>query len=182
MTKKMSNGVKDDEKNTNRVLFDSSLFHNEVKYKKVKKVAIIQLNAPKRRNTMSYAMNTGVLHALELAAEDDQVAVIILTGAGKRAFCAGGNLESDESGQSSASAGMRSSGGLPSTVLGSTRNLRCSMVTSQLLRQIPKPTICAVNGACAGAGMSWACACDIRFAADNALFRTGFLSAGLSGG
>jgi 2-(1,2-epoxy-1,2-dihydrophenyl)acetyl-CoA isomerase len=38
-----------------------------------------------------------------------------------------------------------------------------------------------VNGACAGAGFSWACACDLRFASDKAIFRSGFLTAGLSG-
>merc|ERR1719356_2166379 len=44
-----------------------------------------------------------------------------------------------------------------------------------------KPTVAAVNGACAGAGFAWACACDLRFAAESAVFRTAFASAGLSG-
>ena len=55
------------------------------------------------------------------------------------------------------------------------------MRTSQLLRDTSKVTIAAVNGACAGAGLSWACAADLRFAASNARFATAFINAGLSG-
>ena len=53
--------------------------------------------------------------------------------------------------------------------------------TTILLHEMPKPTIAAVNGPCAGAGLSWACACDLRIAAESAVFRTAFLSAGLTG-
>jgi 2-(1,2-epoxy-1,2-dihydrophenyl)acetyl-CoA isomerase len=133
-------------------------------------------------NTMSKEMNMGVLVALEIAAQDETVSVIVLTGSGTRAFCAGGNLQADDSGQSSASAGMRQTqSGIPPTAFGAVRNLRISMNSSWLLRNISKPTICAVNGACAGAGFSWACACDLRFASENSVFRAGFLTAGLSG-
>jgi 2-(1,2-epoxy-1,2-dihydrophenyl)acetyl-CoA isomerase len=61
------------------------------------------------------------------------------------------------------------------------QRLRRYMETSRLLHETPKVTIAAINGACAGAGLSWACAADLRFAADNARFNTAFLSAGLSG-
>ncbi|MFY9932074.1 MAG: enoyl-CoA hydratase-related protein, partial [Streptosporangiaceae bacterium] len=53
--------------------------------------------------------------------------------------------------------------------------------TTVLLHEMPKPTIAAINGPCAGAGLSWACACDLRIAAESAVFRTAFLSAGLTG-
>jgi 2-(1,2-epoxy-1,2-dihydrophenyl)acetyl-CoA isomerase len=59
--------------------------------------------------------------------------------------------------------------------------LRQAMRTSQLLHEMPKVTIAAINGACAGAGLAWACAADLRYAAESARFNTAFLTAGLSG-
>jgi 2-(1,2-epoxy-1,2-dihydrophenyl)acetyl-CoA isomerase len=55
------------------------------------------------------------------------------------------------------------------------------MRSSQLLHEMPKVTIAAINGACAGAGLSWACACDLRYAAAGAKFNVAFRDAGLSG-
>ena len=163
--------------------FPASVFNNEVIYTVNKYgVATIRLNAPQRMNTMGAKMNAGVMCALELAADDPAVNVIVFTGTGNRAFCAGGNLAPDESGQSSASAGFRkAAGGIPSTIHGAVRTLRSGMNSSLLFREVQKPTICAVNGACAGAGFSWACSCDIRVASSKSLFRAGFLTAGLSG-
>jgi 2-(1,2-epoxy-1,2-dihydrophenyl)acetyl-CoA isomerase len=105
--------------------------------------------------------------------------VIVFTGTG-RAFCAGGNLSPDA--EDGAASGFKGKGGkIPSTVSMAVRNLRQGMASSELFRNIDKPTIAAVNGACAGAGLAWACACDLRFAAEGAIFRSGFLTAGLSG-
>ena len=59
--------------------------------------------------------------------------------------------------------------------------LRHRMRSSQLLHEMPKVTIAAINGACAGAGLSWACACDLRYAAAGAKFNVAFRDAGLSG-
>lgn len=151
------------------VEFPSDAFENEVLYRVEDHVAIITLNAPERLNTMSAALNLGVLSAVEIAAEDPEVHVIVFTGTGNRAFSAGGSLNADESGQSAASAGFRQKGGVPGTMFGAARNLRLSMNSSYLLRNNPKVTIAAVNGACAGAGLSWACACDVRFAADKGM-------------
>ena len=55
------------------------------------------------------------------------------------------------------------------------------MYSSELLRNMNKVTICAINGACAGAGFSWACAADLRFSVDGAKFTTAFVNVGLSG-
>src|SRR5205814_1748563 len=56
------------------------------------------------------------------------------------------------------------------------------MRTSELLRVMPKVTIAAVNGACGGAGLAWACACDLRYASATAVFSTAFLTAAVFGG
>lgn len=151
--------------------FDSNEFNNEVLVTSSDGVCIITINRPKKMNTMSGNCNAGVLHALELACDDPSVKVVIFTGAGDRAFCAGGNLEGG-----GARKGMR-----VKTIQGGIRTLRQGTISSQLLRTMPKITIAAINGAAAGAGLSWACACDIRLAADNAIFKTAFLTAGLAG-
>ena len=128
---------------------------------------------------MGQHVNAGVVQALNMAADDHSLSVVVFTGAGDRVFSAGGNLDGG-----GASAGMRQAGGAnkpPPTVRGAVSNLRTMMSSSQLLRDSHFVSIAAVNGACAGAGLSWACACDIRIGSDNSLFRAGFLTAGLSG-
>lgn len=160
--------------------FPTELFKNEVLYQVQDGVCVITMNAPDRMNTMGSAMNAGVQVALDMATEDPAVQVIVFTGNG-RAFCAGGNLNPEA--EDGAASGFKDKPGqkIPATVTAAVRNLRHGMSSSELLRETPKPTIAAVNGACAGAGFSWACACDLRFASDNAIFRSGFLTAGLSG-
>eukprot|EP00746_Dinoflagellata_sp_MGD_P023843 gnl/MRDRNA2_/MRDRNA2_155916_c0_seq1.p1 gnl/MRDRNA2_/MRDRNA2_155916_c0~~gnl/MRDRNA2_/MRDRNA2_155916_c0_seq1.p1 ORF type:complete len:275 (+),score=72.23 gnl/MRDRNA2_/MRDRNA2_155916_c0_seq1:79-825(+) len=115
--------------------------------------------------------------ALDMASDDPQVHVVVLTGAGA-AFCAGGDLQTG-----GASEGFKAKEGvkIPATKSAAVRTLRLGMTSSSRLREMDKITIAAVNGACAGAGFSWACACDLRFAADAAIFRAAFATAGLSG-
>eukprot|EP00510_Aplanochytrium_minuta_P010335 CAMPEP_0184075124 /NCGR_PEP_ID=MMETSP0957-20130417/70964_1 /TAXON_ID=627963 /ORGANISM="Aplanochytrium sp, Strain PBS07" /LENGTH=327 /DNA_ID=CAMNT_0026377543 /DNA_START=25 /DNA_END=1011 /DNA_ORIENTATION=- len=154
-------------------------FNDEIIVTRNGPVVTIMINTPERMNTMGGHVNSGVLQALRMCADDITVNTVIFTGAGDRAFSAGGDLQSG-----SASSGMRgeeSPDKPPPTVSGAIRNLRLLMETTELLRNSHFVSIAAVNGACAGASLSWACACDLRFAAENALFRTGFLSAGLSG-
>ena len=57
-------------------------------------VAVITINVPEKMNTMGGHVNHGVLVGLDLAAEDPDVSVVVFTGAGVRAFCAGGDLAS----------------------------------------------------------------------------------------
>lgn len=136
-------------------------------------VATVTLNRPDRLNTMSADLLAGVSEALETAAADEAVRVVVLTGAG-RAFCAGGDLGGMAAGQAG---GLPGGGGVPARV----GHLRRSMRTSQLLAGMPKATIAAINGACAGAGLAWACATDLRYCAQSAVFNTAFMTAGLSG-
>jgi 2-(1,2-epoxy-1,2-dihydrophenyl)acetyl-CoA isomerase len=136
-------------------------------------IATVTLNRPERMNTMNTALLEGALSALQRAADDDHVRVVIMTGNG-RGFCAGGDLEA------------MAAGDVPGTEGGTAvdariAQLRQAMRTSQLLRDMPKVTIAAINGACAGAGLAWACAADLRYCAESAVFNTAFMTAGLSG-
>ncbi|WP_201359261.1 enoyl-CoA hydratase [Mycobacterium paraintracellulare] len=133
--------------------------------------ATVTLNRPDRLNAMNDELLTDVLRILEQLASDDSVRAVILTGNG-RGFCAGGDLSAGPGG------GI---GGPDLTFHERTGLMRRYMETSRLLHTMPKVTIAAVNGPCAGAGLAWACACDVRVASQTAVFKTAFLSAGLSG-
>lgn len=140
-----------------------------VRYQQDGAIAMVTLNRPNRLNTMTGSLLEAVLSAIEAAAADDTVRTVIFTGAG-RAFCAGGDLVT----------GLASMNG-PPPLTSQVSRLRGFMRTSELLRAMPKVTIAAINGACAGAGLAWACACDLRYASANAVFNTAFLPVAVSG-
>ena len=123
-------------------------------------VQTITLNRPDVLNAFNRALHAGLQEALK-AARDPEVRAVVITGAG-RGFCAGQDLAEFQQ--------------MPS--------IRDSLEQTyhpniRLIRGLEKPVIAAVNGACAGAGLSLACACDIRIAADNAAFVPGFIGIGL---
>lgn len=130
-------------------------------------VLLLTLNRPDRNNGWTIAMEEAYFAALIDAANDPEVRVIVVTGAGK-SFCPGVDMKvlSD-----TASKGPSSDGG----GVGATKR-RYPMT---MVRQIPKPTIAAVNGAAAGVGFLHAACCDIRFASATAKFTTSFARRGL---
>jgi 2-(1,2-epoxy-1,2-dihydrophenyl)acetyl-CoA isomerase len=142
----------------------------DVIYEVADGIATITLNRPDDLNTMGGELVPMAAQAMLQAAEDSSVRAVILTGAG-RAFCAGGDLRGMRGGEGAAEV----------TIEASVARLRGAMKTSELLHGMPKVTIAAINGACAGAGLAWACACDLRYAAQSAKFNTAFMTAGLSG-
>src|SRR3954471_14342260 len=123
-------------------------------------VQTITLNRPEKMNAFTRNLHAELLAALKQA-RDPEVRAVVVTGAG-RAFCAGQDLtEFSETGDIGAA-------------------LRATYHPNVLaVRALEKPVIAAVNGACAGAGLSFACACDIRIAADSASFVPGFIGIGL---
>ena len=123
-------------------------------------VQTITLNRPDKLNAFTRAVHDGLREALEAAASPD-VRAVVITGAG-RGFSAGQDLT--EFGE----------GGDVGSLLRATYH-----VNVNLIRSLGKPVIAAVNGVCAGAGLSLACACDIRIARDDAFFVPGFVGIGL---
>ena len=123
-------------------------------------VQTITLNRPEVINAFNRALHDGLRAALKEAA-DPAVRAVVITGAG-RGFCAGQDL-SEFSQMPDVRAGLEET---------YHPNIRA-------IRALEKPVLAAVNGACAGAGLSLACACDIRIAADNAVFVPGFVGIGL---
>jgi 2-(1,2-epoxy-1,2-dihydrophenyl)acetyl-CoA isomerase len=112
-------------------------------------------------NAFNRALHAALHEALSEAA-DDSVRAVVVTGAGK-GFCAGQDLK--EFGSVSGSIGDA----LEQTYH---PNIR-------LVRSLAKPVIAAVNGPAAGAGLSFACACDVRIASSSATFVPGFIGIGL---
>lgn len=143
---------------------------NEVLCDVAEGIATLTINRPDRLNAQNTATFEAALGHLERIAEDRTVRVVVLTGAG-RAFSAGGDLVDIGS----------SGSGERVPRLERIRAVRMLTRTSELLHGMPQVTIAAVNGACAGGGMSWAMACDLRYAARSAIFTTAFVNAGLSG-
>jgi 2-(1,2-epoxy-1,2-dihydrophenyl)acetyl-CoA isomerase len=133
-------------------------------------VAVLTMNRPERRNALSPAMLEALARALEQAEESADVACVVLTGAGG-AFCAGGDVKA-----------MAESNGTEvdyDALVAAQR--RSQRATSGRLHAMPKPTIAALPGAAAGAGLALALACDLRIAARGAVLTTAFARVGLAG-
>ena len=136
-------------------------------------VATVTLNKPAKRNALGDVL-TPALRAVLLTLEDDpRCGAVIVTGAG-RAFCAGG----DVSGMGGA--GKRDADARPPAdpVRGLIRKQEALTLR---LHELAKPTIAAIPGPAAGAGLSIALACDMRIMADSAFITTAFANIGLSG-
>lgn len=136
-------------------------------------VLTLTLNRPEARNAMSRAMNQALQEQLASAELDPAVRCIVLTGAGK-GFCAGGDVKG------MAAAGDGTVGAL--TIDQAIHRQRINQRgTSGKLFKMPKPTIAALPGAAAGAGLALALACDLRVMASTAIMTTAFARVGFSG-
>jgi len=138
-------------------------------------IALVTLNRPESLNSMSGDMLDSLAAHLASAAQDPEVRCVVVTGAG-RAFTAGGDVKG-------MAAAPRAEGisGAPRPLISSAEGLRRQEESSRLLYEMPKPTIAAVNGPAAGAGMSLALAADIRIASEAARFATAFARIAISG-
>jgi 2-(1,2-epoxy-1,2-dihydrophenyl)acetyl-CoA isomerase len=124
-------------------------------------VLTITLNRPDSYNAFTTSMHAALRDALEEAAAED-VRAVVITGAG-RGFCAGQDLTEFREVEHDIGEHLEAT---------YHPNVRA-------IRALEKPVIAAINGAAAGAGLSLACVCDYRIAADNAAFVPGFIGIGL---
>jgi len=146
--------------------------YQHILYDVSEKIATITLNRPDRMNAWTGVMEHDVREAMKAASADDEVRVIVLTGAG-RAFCAGADMEALKTIDPDA---MRRAENIPPFDM----NRRPDWQTRYAYYpSIPKPVIGMLNGATAGIGLVHALYCDLRFAAEGAVFTTAFARRGL---
>jgi 2-(1,2-epoxy-1,2-dihydrophenyl)acetyl-CoA isomerase len=123
-------------------------------------VLTITLNRPDKLNALDASVHTGLRAALA-EAQDQEVRAVVLTGAG-RGFCVGQDLTE-----------FADAGDIREALRG---RYHPNIIA---IRRLEKPVIAAVNGVAAGAGLSLACACDVRVASAEATFVPGFIGIGL---
>ena len=128
--------------------------YTNIIYEKKGKVVTIMLNRPKALNALSIALLAELQDALQDAEGDEDVHVIVITGVGDRAFCAGANISEMQE-------------------LSPVEARNFSLLGQELTRymeRIRKPIIAKINGFCLGGGQEVAMACDFRIACDKAGF------------
>lgn len=135
------------------------------------RVATITLNRPEARNALSDKLSPALRTMIKACGEDNNIGALLITGAGT-AFCAGGDVKG--MGSNSTKKTMT----FDERVLDLQQRQRA--LTGALV-SVRKPTIAALPGAAAGAGLSIALACDMRIAAESAFVSTGYMKVGLSG-
>ncbi|MGH7775924.1 MAG: enoyl-CoA hydratase/isomerase family protein [Candidatus Dormibacterales bacterium] len=127
-------------------------------------VATLTLDRPERRNALSPTMLSGLLEGLTWCREEPQVRVVVLTGTGDRAFCAGADLATF-AGEGAALERHRERGAFVDLFL--------------RLRSLGKPVVARVNGHALAGGFGLACSCDLMVAADHAMFGTPEVNVGV---
>ena len=118
------------------------------------KIAVITVNRPDALNAMNFDVISELTRAITLAIADSGIGVIVLTGAGKKAFVAGADIKVMQK--------FDKEGAKEFSKLGHT--------LASVIENSPKPVIAAVNGFALGGGCEIALACHIRIASDNAVF------------
>ncbi|SFI32852.1 enoyl-CoA hydratase [Bradyrhizobium sp. Gha] len=135
------------------------------------RVALITLNRPEARNALSDHLTPALRRMIKQCGDDPRVGALLITGAGT-AFCAGGDVKGMGGNSSNAETPFEER----------VADLRTKQRTlTGALVAVRKPTIAALTGPAAGAGMALALACDIRIAAESAIMTTGYARIGLTG-
>jgi len=125
-----------------------------VLYERRDGVAIITFNRPDTLNALNMEVNGKLIELLTMAEKDEDVRVVILTGAGKKAFVAGADIKEM----------------LTMDAIGAREHAIRAKCAVDRISNLTKPVIAAINGFCLGGGMEYAMACDFRVASENAKF------------
>ena len=136
--------------------------YETIKYDSTDGVGTIALNRPERLNGITNQMMRDLHDIVASLATDHHTRVVVLTGTGK-GFCPGADLQHYSSGANEEPLSPE------------------HFQLTAMLHELPQVTVAAINGACAGAGLGWAAACDLRYAAASANFNSAFLGVGISG-
>lgn len=132
----------------------------EIEYEAHGRVRVIRFNRPDRRNCIGPVTHRELVAAWTRFRDDDDALVAIITGAGDKAFCAGGDLE----------AGFDLVPSTPAEIAAHDRGERPGILGPSRWTDIYKPVIAAVNGAAYAGGLEWACFADMRIAEEHASF------------
>src|SRR5699024_1394603 len=129
--------------------------YKEILYEKYNGIAKVTINRPEKRNAFTSLTVNEMIDAFADARDDSDIGVIVLAGAGDKAFCSGGDQK------------VRGHGGY----VGEDQVPRLNVLDLQrLIRTIPKPVIAMVSGYAIGGGHVLHIVCDLTIAADNAIF------------
>jgi enoyl-CoA hydratase/carnithine racemase len=135
------------------------------------RVALITLNRPEARNALSDRLTPALRRMIKQCGDDPKIGALLITGAGN-AFCAGGDVKGMGGNSTKAEVAFEES----------VVDLRTKQRTlTGVLVAVRKPTIAALPGPAAGAGLALALACDIRIASESAIMTTGYSRTGLTG-
>ena len=139
---------------------------------KKESIATITLNRPDKLNAFVEGMASEILSALADVGDDDEIRVLVITGAG-RTFCAGGNVKGMTGGTEIGEGSAKGPEGIRQRIYRGANRVVAG------LQAMEKPSIAMVNGVAAGAGCDIALACDLRIGSENARFVSSFIKRGL---
>jgi len=132
----------------------------EINYQKLGEIRIIQFNRPENRNCIGPKTHLELVEAWTDFRDDEKAKVAVITGAGDKAFCAGGDLY----------AGKALVPNTPAEIESHNRGEQPGILGPSRWTDIYKPIIAAVNGVAYAGGLEWACFADIRIAEEHASF------------